>query len=173
MRFSVEVDLPFPRPRVFETCRDALPALVARLPDVRSIEVRSRVERGPQIEIVNHWRGGGEIPAVARAFLSEAMLCWTDFTLWDGRDFTCRWRVESGAFREAIRSEGVDLFTERGAGTHLETQAELSIDPTRLRGVPTFLARRALPSIEQHLRTKAIANLLALAQALRRHLEEH
>src|SRR4051794_27059766 len=98
--------LPFARGLVFETCRDKLVELVPYLPDVRRIQIESRVEDADCISYVNVWLGGGEIPKVARAFLSEETLSWTDRARWHKRDFVCEWRIETHAFTEALSCRG-------------------------------------------------------------------
>ena len=56
--------------------------LLPYLPNVRSIEIKSRKGEGNVIEFVNEWRGGGDIPAAIRAVLSESVLAWTDYATW-------------------------------------------------------------------------------------------
>jgi hypothetical protein len=74
MQISADATLLHPRPLVYAAYRDELLELLAYLPNVRGIELKSRESEGLRTHFVNVWRGGGEIPAVARAFVSEAML---------------------------------------------------------------------------------------------------
>src|SRR5258706_16482914 len=101
MLLSADSTLAFPRPLVFSTYRDHLVDLVEFLPNIRSIEIESRKEAGGRVEFVNLWRGGGDIPAAARAILSQDMLSWTDYASWNESDFTCAWRIETHSFTEA------------------------------------------------------------------------
>src|SRR5581483_3376066 len=114
MRFEATADVPFPRDMVFAVYRDRLVELVPYLPDIRSIEVRSRTEADGLVNLENIWRGGGELPAVARPFVPGDATSWTDYARWDPNAFTCTWRSESHAFREAVRSEGVNRFESAG-----------------------------------------------------------
>ena len=92
MELVADAKLPFPRPVVFAAYRNHLVDLLSYLPNVRAIVIESRVDSGEVSTFVNTWHGGGEIPAAARAFLSEAMLSWTDHARWDQAAWTCEWR---------------------------------------------------------------------------------
>jgi len=63
------------------------------------------VRRGSLIHL-NEWHGGGEIPVVARAVLSEAMLSWTDLATWNESEFTTEWHIKTHAFTEAVHCAG-------------------------------------------------------------------
>lgn len=173
MDLRADVSIPFPRPLVYATYRDRLTELVPYLPNVRAIEVRSRTERDGVIELVNVWHGGGEVPAAARAFLSEAMLSWTDYATWRAADWATDWRTETHSFREAVRAEGTNRFFEDGPGaTRLEIRGAIAIDPTRIRGVPAFLARRVAPAVEEFLVGRIKPNLVEVGQGVARLLRE-
>src|SRR6185437_10218774 len=109
--------IPFPRDLVFATYRDEMPKVVSYLPNVRSIEVTSRKENGPIVELVNEWRGGGDIPAAIRAVLSEAALAWTDYASWDANALRCDWRTKTHAFTDAMSCHGSNLFAAEGNET--------------------------------------------------------
>src|SRR5260370_28178002 len=66
MALHADARLPFSRELVFVAYRDELPKLLPYLPNVRRIEVTSRKENGPVVELVNEWRGGGGIPPGGR-----------------------------------------------------------------------------------------------------------
>lgn len=171
MLISEDTRIPFPRPMVFETYRDRLPALVPYLPDIRSITVTSRVEAGDRVELVNVWRGGGEIPTAARAFLNESMLTWDDLATWDQSAWTCAWRVRTHAFTEAVRCEGTNTFRADGDATLLQIRGTLTIDSSKLGGVPRLLAGSVSKTVEELLAKKITPNLLRVCDGVRRHLE--
>jgi len=75
--------------------RDLLPYL----PNIRRIEIKKREQEGSVVKFVNVWHGGGDIPTVARAFLSESMLAWTDFATWRQDAFECDWRFDFCSLR--------------------------------------------------------------------------
>ncbi|MFL5321631.1 MAG: hypothetical protein ACJ790_18355, partial [Myxococcaceae bacterium] len=97
MKLEVSVEVPFPRQRVFEVYRDKLVELLPYLPNVRGIQQIERTDDGAVSRMLNHWKGGGDIPAVARAFVSEKLLEWDDYATWNASAFTCDWRTEVGA----------------------------------------------------------------------------
>jgi hypothetical protein len=173
MDIRADARLPFPRELVFETYRDGLLEILRFLPNVRAIEIKSRKEEGPVVEFVNVWRAGGEIPAAARAILSESMLCWTDYASWNRETLRCDWRTETHSFTEAVRCVGVNSFLEDGPGkTLLEIRGSLDIDARKIRGVPGFLAGKVGRTVEEFLLNKIQPNLVETAKGLERYLQE-
>ncbi len=178
MELTADATLPFPRPLVFAAYRDQLPELLAYLPNVRNIEVKSRKESPGRVELVNLWHGGGEIPAAARAVLSEAMLNWTDYADWDENAWTCAWRTETHAFTEAVKCSGKNHFVEidlgdgRAKGTRIEIRGDLAIDAKKIKGVPGFLAGKVGSTVESFLAQRIRPNLVEVTDGLRKHLEK-
>jgi hypothetical protein len=170
MDLTADASIPFPLADVFAAYRDHLVDLVAYLPNVRRIEVRSRRDAPPVVELVNVWHGGGEIPAAARALLSEQMLSWTDHARWDEAAHTCAWRIETHAFTEAVTCEGTNVFLDEGGRTTLRIRGRLAIDAGKIRGVPRLLAGRASRAAEEVLVSKIRPNLLDVSQGLAKYL---
>jgi hypothetical protein len=166
VKLTADATLPFPRPVVFATYRDHLLSLLPYLPNVRKIEMGSRIEKGPVVEMVNVWHGGGEIPAVARAVISESMLSWTDHARWDESAFVCDWRVETHAFTDAVTCEGRHTFVPDGDGTRLETRGTLTIDASNIRAVPRLLAPRVSRLVAEFLAAKIQPNLVEVTKGL-------
>ena len=172
MIVSADTHIPFPRSLVYATYRDKLVELVPYLPNVRRIEVKSRREEGSLIHFVNEWHGGGEIPVVARAVLSEAMLSWTDLATWNESEFTTEWHIKTHAFTEAVHCAGVHRFKEADDGTLIETRGELVIDTKQLKGVPQLLAGTVGRTVEDFLSKKIAPNLLQVSEGVRHYLEQ-
>jgi hypothetical protein len=172
MLLSADSTLSFPRPVVFATYRDQLADLVEFLPNIRSIEVKTRKDAGKLTELLNEWHGGGEIPAAARAFLSESMLSWTDYATWNEDEWTCVWRIETHAFTEAVSCAGENRFVEVGGGTRLEIRGELSIDGHKIKGVPKLFSKTVAKTVEDVLVKKITPNLLSVSDGLRKYLEQ-
>jgi hypothetical protein len=171
MEIRTDVTLPFPRARVFAAYRDRLVDLVEYLPNIRSITVRSREERPGEVKLVNEWAGGGEIPAVARAFLSESMLGWLDHATWKEAGFVVEWRTEVGAFPGALTSAGKNSFIELpGGGTRIEFRGDLGCDASRVPGVPRLMARTLNGTIEKIFVSKVSENLVAIGKGLEKFL---
>ncbi len=171
MDLSVDASYAFPRAVVFEAYRDHLVELLPYLPNVRSIEVRSREEKGAVVDLVNVWHGGGEIPAAARAILRESMLSWTDRATWDAEALTCEWRVEPHSFADAVTCHGRHTFVEADGGTRLEMRGILRIDAAKVKAVPRFVASRVGPIVEEFLVARIQPNMVEVSRGLARYLE--
>lgn len=171
MDLRAEAIIEQPRKAVFEVYRDDLPDLVPDLPSVRGIDVKSRKEEGDRVEMVNVWHGGGDIPSAIRAFLSESMLSWTDYALWDASDFSCAWRSESHSFKDAVHSRGKNLFVELGPNrTAIRIGGSIDVDGTKVPGVPKLLAGKAGGLIEKFLVKQIQDNLKEVAAGVDRYL---
>ncbi|MGD0524310.1 MAG: hypothetical protein ABSE49_04155 [Polyangiaceae bacterium] len=172
MDLRADAHIPFPRDVVFAAYRDDITKVLAYLPNVRGIDVKSRIDDGPISTHVNIWHGGGEIPAAARAVLSESMLSWTDYATWDAGKLTCRWRIETHAFTEAVLCQGLNTFHDDGPGkTLLEIRGTMEIDAKKIRGVPGFLAGKVGRTVEEFLGGKIQPNLVETAKGLTKYLE--
>ncbi len=170
MLISADATLLFPRPIVYAAYRDDLTKLLQYLPNVRNIEVKSRKDEGSRVDMVNLWSGGGEIPPAARAFVSEAMLSWTDYATWKQDAWTCDWRTETHAFTEAVDCAGQNRFVEVEGGTRIEIRGELKIDAKKVKGVPGFLAGKVASAVESLLSSKIQPNLVEVSDGLRKYL---
>jgi hypothetical protein len=172
MELRADAHIPFPRPVVFAAYRDKLLDMLPYLPNVRAIEVRKREDQGKVVKLLNFWRGGGDIPTAARAFINESMLSWLDDATWDEDAFTCAWIISPQAFTEAITCRGKNSFHEAGEGkTKLEIRGELSVDAKKVRGVPGLLAGKVSRAVEDFLMSKIKPNLVSTADGLTKYLE--
>jgi hypothetical protein len=173
MELRVEVAIPFAREAVFAAYRDEIVKLLPYLPNVRSIEVRSRKEEGDRVMMVNDWRGGGEIPGAVRAVLGESALAWTDEATWDASSFQCAWSTHTAAFGEALRCSGTSSFLADGPDrSKLEVRGSIDVDAKKIRGIPGFLAGKAGRAIEEFLVSRIQSNLVETAKGLTRYLED-
>jgi hypothetical protein len=166
MDIKTDVTLPFPRERVFTTYRDRLEDLLVYLPNIRGLRIVSRDERGGAVHLVNEWAGGGEVPAVARSFLSESMLKWTDHATWSPADWRCNWRTEVHAFPGALQSSGYNAFVETGGRTRIEFRGKLTCDASKVPGVPRLLAMSINGTIEKLFVGKIVENLVAVGEGI-------
>lgn len=171
MRISVDTHIPFPRALVYATYRDKLVELTPYMANVRHIEAKSRREKDGQIHCINEWHGGGEIPAIARAVLSEELLSWTEYDVWDESAFTLEWHIETHLFKEAVYCAGKNRFVEDGNATLIESRGELKIDPNQLQAIPPFLTRTIANVIEDVLGKQIEPNLVQMSEGVRRYLE--
>lgn len=172
MELKADVLIPFPREQVFAVYRDRLAELIDYLPNIRKIVVTSRVDRGDEVDLVNDWEGGGEVPAAVRSFLRESMLTWTDYATWSRTKFTVDWRTEVHAFPGAVASTGVNRFVETPEGTRLEIRGELTCDATKIPAVPRLLAKGLGATIAKVLVHQIEPNLVEVARGVQRLLEK-
>lgn len=173
MLICADTKIPFPRSLVYATYRDKLVELVPYMPNVRSIKVKSRREADGNIYSVNEWHGGSEIPAAARALLSENMLTWTEYNTWNQAEFTLEWRIETHAFTEAVQCSGTNRFLEDGNNTVIESRGELVINAQKIKGVPFFLTSTIAHLVEDVLGKNIEPNLLAMSTGVMQYLEKH
>ena len=121
MELFTDAVIAFPRAQVFVAYRDRLAETTQHLPNIRAIDVKSREERDGEVRLVNEWTGGGDIPKVARAFLSPDMLKWTDHATWKEATFEVAWRTDVHAFPErrararAPTASSTPTVAERGS----------------------------------------------------------
>lgn len=172
MRIEADSVLPFPRERVYRAYRDELPDFTEYLPNVRSIEIKSREELGGTVKLLNVWHGGGEIPVTVRKFLDESVLSWDDHATWDSAAWTCEWKIRTHAFTEAVSCGGKNTFVElSGDRTRLEIHGDISIDVKKIKGVPSFLAGSVGKTVEGFLVKQITANLTSVSDALTKYLQ--
>ncbi|MGA3119835.1 MAG: hypothetical protein ABSF69_03600 [Polyangiaceae bacterium] len=173
MDLRADAHVPFPRDMVFAAYRDDMPHLLRYLPNVRDIEMTSRREEGPRVDIVSVWHGGGQIPGALRAVLNESMLRWTDHATWDAASFRCEWRTETHAFPTAVTCSGCNVFVEDGpSASRLEIRGELAVDAKKIRGVPSFVAGKLSRLIEDFLVTNIRENFAETTRGLAKYLAE-
>lgn len=173
MNVRAEAIVEKPRRDVFEAYRDHLVELVPDLPSIRAIEIRSRKESDGKVEMVNVWHGGGDIPSALRAFLSESMLSWTDYAVWDSSDYTCSWRSESHSFKEAVDSRGRNEFVELGPSrTAIRIVGEIRVDASKIAAVPRLLASTAGGLVERFLVKQIEDNLREVARGVEKFLSQ-
>ena len=172
MRIEADSIVPFARARTYAAYRDELSHLVRYLPNVRGLDVEERDAADGVVRLRNVWRGGGEIPVALRPIVDGEMLSWTDHATWTASDWRCEWHIETHLLSEAVRCHGTTEFIElSGERTRLEIRGELTIDLSRLRVVPTFLAGSLGRKVEQFLVRQITPNLTGVSDALTKHLQ--
>ena len=172
MLITADVSIPFPRSLVYQTYRDKLVELLPYIPNVRSVEVKSRQEENEQVYSVNVWRGGGSIPLVIRAALGEALLSWTEYNTWNESNFTLEWRIETNAFTKAVFCTGKNCFLENNGSTLIKTRGELRIDPAQIEGFSPSLKGKIAKTVENFLGKKIVPNLRQMSKGVHHYLEQ-
>lgn len=103
--------------------------------------------------------------------LSESMLSWKDYALWNADEFSCKWRIETNSFTEAVRCEGKNYFVETPEGTRLEIRGEIEIDASKISGVPKLLRGKVSKTVTEFLCKKITPNLIEVSSGLTRFLQ--
>src|SRR5690606_20304495 len=103
----------------------------------------------------------------------ERFLSWDDHAVWNPASWSCEWRIEPHALRDAVRCSGRIDFVEIGNGekTRIELSGELTFNLERVR-VPSFLAGSLGRSAESFFVRAITANLVAVNDALAEYLRE-
>lgn len=149
MKFTVVDEIPFSRERVFSTHRDRLEELVEYMPNVDTIVTESRDEDGDVVSLVNIWKAAeSEIPAIARPFIRPDMLQWTDRAEWDGNLYEVNWEIELGFLPEVIHASGHSEFEDFGDETRVIIDGEITVDASKLPGVPRMLQAKVAKTVE-------------------------
>ena len=123
------------------------------------------------MQLLNVWHGGGDIPGIARAFVSEKMLTWDDNATWNEPDFSCEWVIRTHAFSEAVTCRGGNRFIDRDGSTLLEIRGAITIDAKKIPGVPGLLAGKVGKAVEDLLVSKIQPNLVSTAAGLDKFLK--
>ncbi len=172
MLITADVSIPFPRPLVYTTYRDKVVELVPYMPNVQSVEVKSRREENERIYCINFWRGGSRIPLLVRSVLGEAMLSWTEYDTWDESNYTLEWRIETSSFTEAVFCAGKNCFLENNDITIIETRGEFSISKEQIEGFPQSLKGKIASTVENFLGKKIVSNLVQMSEGVHNYLEQ-
>ncbi len=173
MELRADSTVPFPRELVFRTYRDELPELVEFMTNIRRIEVKNRDEDGDVTRLLNVWHGGGDIPSAARIVLSENMLSWDDVAEWRASNWVCEWRISTHSFTDAIHCRGTNRFIELDGGTRVEIRGDLTIDATKIKGVPRLMQGTVKKTVEEFLVRKIAPNLAVVGDGLSKYLGRH
>lgn len=150
MDFSDVERSPYPRPRVFAAHRDELASVVADLPEVRRVELRSHaVQASGAIEQLHHWFGThAALPLLVRPFVREDLLAWTQRTVWDEGRWCADWTIEVPGVGQAVECTGRHVYEDDGGGTRIAVTGSFTFDPARssqLASVP----ESAVPMVEK------------------------
>ncbi|MEM7151622.1 MAG: DUF2505 family protein [Myxococcota bacterium] len=151
MRIQSESVIAHPVASVFEAYRDRLPEVAAYLDDIREIVVQARDEQDGVVTLHNVWASDKEIPSVAKKFVKPEHLFWDDHAKWFTADQRCEWKIVTRAFTEAFSCSGQTRLVAEGESTRIVLDGELSVDVSKVKGIPRFLARTIGPQVEKFI----------------------
>lgn len=174
MRFTITDELPHPLDLVFETHRDKLEELVEYLPNIESVETRSRVEEDGVVKLENVWTAAeSDVPAPLRPLIKSEYLTWIDRAEWDEKNHRCRWSIELTVLPHAITAKGENAFREEDGETIIDMTGEFVVHPERIPGVPAFVAKRAAPALEKFIVGLVQPNLRKSNAAVVEYIEDN
>jgi hypothetical protein len=172
MLISIDAHIPFPRPAVYATYRDKLTELAPYMAKVRQIKFKSRQEQDGLLYLVHEWYGGADIPALARAFLSEDLLTWTEESIWNNTEYTNTWHIKTHFFTEAVYCRGTNHFLKDDKGTLIQSRGELIIDPQQIKGTPPQLTATIVRVVENSLLKQITPNFQQMSQGVCEYLKK-
>ncbi len=172
MDISVVTTIPYPLELVYAAMRDHLPDLADYMPNVESIVVESREDVSEtRVKLVNRWNAAStEIPTVARRFVDQSQMFWTDYADWEEDADRCNWRLKTGFMSERVNCSGNTTYVAVAPDrTELRIRGNLSLD---LKGmVPRLVLKRATSGVEKFVSRLVQPNFQKTADALTAYLD--
>jgi len=175
VEFAYEERVPGPPDEVMAILRDRLSDLVPFLPAIDQIEELERtVEEDGNTRVLNLWRGNRKlVPAIARPFVTRAMLTWEDHAHWLMRECQVVWRFEPQRFKRLFTCTGRNyLFSTDDGNSLLRMTGDLRVHPETVPGISQRLARKLEPKLAPWAIDKIKPNLMQVPAALQGFFEE-
>ncbi len=172
MEIRSESRIKHPQDRVFAVYRDRLPEVAKYIPDIKEVIVKKREEAGDVIKLHNEWASDRDIPSVLKAFLKPEYLRWDDFATWNETGKYCDWTIKTRVFTDSFVCSGRNSFIADGQETRVVLTGNISINLKELPGVPSFLAKRVGPQLEQFIVSTITPNLEQVNKSLQRFMDE-
>lgn len=174
MQFTLTDEIPYPRDLVYATHRDKLLEVAEYLTNVEDIDVRNREEDGDIVRFENWWTGSSnDVPRVLQGFLKPEMLVWVDRATWDKSKHRVDWEITLNALPQAVTAKGYNLFDDEGDVTVIRMHGEFIVHPEKVKGIPTFVAKRAAPTIEKFVVGLLEPNLRESNRAVESYLDDN
>ena len=170
MEISIKSTIPHPIKDVYEAMRDHMPKLVPYMPNIRSIVVENREQKGDTLFLQNRWTPAQtEIPIIARKFIDSNNTYWIDHAQWKDNELQCSWRLEMGFMSDRVSCTGITAFKDSGNGhTYMLIQGSLSLNLKGL--VPRLVLGRATKGVEGFVGKMVEPNFQKTTEALTAYL---
>lgn len=170
MEFTVADTIRYPLAQVFTALRDRLPELAAFYSNIERITLESREESGAIVRQRALWIAKATLPGPLEKLVPANSRRWQDDAVWDAKKHTVEWRLTLPVFSAAIDVHGANRFEKDGPHTRMTIVGNLTIDPKKLTGVPTLLAKQFIPTVEKFVVSSVQKNLLEGNRGLERFL---
>lgn len=163
-----------PLDEVYQLVRDDLPKIVPYLQNIKKIDVVHFAHKGPHLtETINHWYANIDIPSVAQKFIKEELFSWKDTAFWHNDQYFVEYQLESFWANDLYKAQGKNTFTALSPQkTELKITCEVTIFADKVPGVPKFLVKKVLPSVEELIRKILQPNLSGLGQGLAQYFSQ-
>jgi hypothetical protein len=149
MKFETSDTLAYPLKDVFAAFRDKMLELPKFLTNIEKITMVSREEKNDEVHQVSIWEAKVKLPGPLEKLAPQSGRTWKDIATWRTSNHTVEWRTVMSIFTEAIDVHGLNSFEADGKNTKITLRGDLTIDPKKLRGIPTILARGLVPTVER------------------------
>ncbi len=171
-KIDIRDDITYSIDTVYPTFRDNLKETAHYLPNIQEIEVKKHERVDPDtVEVVNLWKASeGEVPKIAQSVIKPHMLQWTDYATWHDDDMYCEWEMEVGFLPEAVSCKGTTRYIAKGDKTEVHIEGELSVDASKIPGVPRLLAGKLGSAVESFVVKLVTPNLRATNRAIEKYL---
>ena len=164
-----------PLDQVYPLVRDDLSKIVPYLPNVDKVEVVEEKRLSEeQLEKLNHWYAKAEVPSFAKKFIKPELFSWKDHAFWNDKEHLVNYELESFWANDLYDAKGTNYFKDLGDGTtELRVTCELVIHADKIPGVPKFLVKKVLPTVENMIEKMLGPNLMALGKGLNQYFKEN
>ncbi|HYD48786.1 MAG TPA: DUF2505 family protein [Terriglobales bacterium] len=177
MRFTKTSRVSHPASLVLDLMIHRMHDIVPFLPNVESIELRSKEDLDDgKIRIVRYWQGTADnLPSALRPFISKDVLGWTDTALWEPAEYKVDWTLSTNVAAQLYECSGTNHFEpdpkDPEHTTRIRITGNLQVHPDQLPGVPRFLGSRLAPQIEKFVVDMLTPNLTDVAKGLQNYFD--
>jgi hypothetical protein len=180
VRFSQTSRVSHPAALVLDTMIARMEAIVPFLDNIESIETQSRrTLKDGRLKIVRRWQGMADtMPMALRPFLTRDLLGWIDTAVWAPDKYTVEWAQSpcSKGVAALYDCSGINTFEpdpdDPEHTTRIGVSGDLVVHADRVPGMPSFLASRLAPQVEQFVISLVTPNLNGLAVGLQRYFDQ-
>jgi hypothetical protein len=170
MKLQVTDTINYPVDQVFPVFRDKMPELVPFLDAIGNIDVLSRETGGDAMHVVSIWTSTINFPGPIEKMIPKGTRSYKDIATWHADQLAVEWRIEVPIVTEAVNAHGRNHFEAKGDKTVMHIVGEIDINPAKLKGIPTIVAKRIVPTITKFVLQNVEKNLVQVNRGVERFL---